>query len=217
MSTLPARRPLLIAAMACWIAFAAIAAAVAAGWTQALDEAAMLALRAPDGAAIGPAWLTRWMATATWLGDGTVRLSIAAGVAGVLLALGRRNAALFLVLAAMPAGLLNDALKGAFARPRPEIVAHLFPAGGWSFPSGHAMGAASAWLAMAYALQSVLPTDSARRAALGVALGTAALVAFTRVWLGVHYPSDVIGGVLAGTGWVLAVRCACQPLLSPAP
>lgn len=219
MYSVPAFRSMAILCCVCWALFALIAVAVTCGWTQSPDMAAVLAFRGENPAFVRyPGSLLRWVQSVTLLGDGTVRLSIVSGVALGLAAQKQLKAAAFLIVTAFSAGLINDLMKAAFARPRPlvELENFMTPAG-WSFPSGHSMGAMTAWLAIALAIQPVLPNTAARRAAIGTAVGIAGLVALSRVMLGVHYPSDVTAGLIAGTGWVLAMRLAFQPLSSPAP
>ena len=182
-----ARNRTALAALGCWLGFAALAVAAQTGALAQLDAAGLRLWRGgPDLAAIGPDWLTRFMLGATYLGDAALRFTPLA-LAAALLAWRRRWQRIALLgAAALPAGAINSAMKGWFGRPRPDFLPHLAPAGGLSFPSGHAFGAATAYLALALVL-----APGARRgdaALLGAALALAGLVAFTRVWLGVHYP-----------------------------
>ena len=185
--------------IATWLGFGALAVAVTQGWTQHFDEAVLLALRR------GPAALNGPMIAITRLGETWVREVLAAlGIVALLLY--RRHAdAAFLALAALPAGLINTALKLAFTRPRPSVVEHLVPAGGLSFPSGHAFGSTVLYLALALACAPLMRAQY-RGALITLALLLGALIAFSRAWLGVHYPSDVLAGWLGAVGWVLGCR-----------
>jgi undecaprenyl-diphosphatase len=98
--------------------------------------------------------------------------------------------------------LLNLVLKGVWERPRPSFAAPFTVAGGWSFPSGHAMGSLIGYGLLAYVL---LPSVRRHGARLVVIVSTTVLIGsigFSRLYLGVHYFSDVIGGYAAGTVWL---------------
>ncbi len=100
--------------------------------------------------------------------------------------------------------LLDEALKLAFRRARPEVASEFISSGSWSFPSGHAMNALVGYTMLAYLLRAHVASASTR---LYLSLGAAILIAaigFSRLYLGVHYFSDVIAGYLAGGAWVLA-------------
>jgi undecaprenyl-diphosphatase len=92
-------------------------------------------------------------------------------------------------------------VKGLVGRPRPEIVPHLTEAGGASFPSGHAFNSAVVYIAIALASATLSARKSVRLTIIGAAIVLSLFIAWTRVWLGVHFPSDVIAGWLGGAGW----------------
>ena len=99
-------------------------------------------------------------------------------------------------------GLLNDALKSLFQRQRPQFPNPFVTEVSWSFPSGHAMGSLIGYGLLAYLLWSVLPRPRMR---LAVVMGTTLLISaigFSRLYLGVHYFSDVVGGYAAGIAWL---------------
>ena len=134
----------------------------------------------------------------TLLGD-PVLLTVGAAVLAVLLArAGRRRLALFVVVARVGTVVLSSGLKLAVDRARPVFDEPVASALGASFPSGHALGATVFWVTCAVLLQPYVERD---RLLLGGAVLVAALVATTRVLLGVHYLSDVTAGVLIGLGW----------------
>lgn len=182
--------------------FLALAGAVLADSTGWLDSPLIrLAERARGGR------LTPVMAAFTWLGNGPTLTGVALVAALALLARGQRVPALYLAVASAGAGALDALLKLGFSRPRPVILEHLAPAGGFSFPSGHAMASASIYGAIAVVAALRFPE---RR---GWVVGACALVVLgigaSRVYLGVHYPSDVIAGWALGASWPLWL----QPLL----
>lgn len=204
------RRKTWLAAL-CLSGFVLIALSFETGLTNAFDNAGMLLFRdGPARAAIGPAWLTEAMRLISWLGDGRVLTII--GLIVLVLFLRGRSALMYLATA-LPVSSMTSSMKLWFARPRPEIVPHLADAGGLSFPSGHAFGSAVCYLGLALAIAPAISNARLRTGFIGSALGLSALIAFTRVWLGVHYPSDVIAGWLAGVGWALLLFAAFERLM----
>ncbi|HEX3906456.1 MAG TPA: phosphatase PAP2 family protein [Mycobacteriales bacterium] len=139
-----------------------------------------------------------------------VLVDIVAAVATIGLCLwGRIREAGFVAGVRVSAVIVESVLKSAVHRTRPVLVHPVAHAQGFSFPSGHALGAASVYLPVALALLAHQQA-SIRRAGLLVAVAICLLVATSRVLLGVHYPSDVIaglalGGALASGGWALVV------------
>ncbi|MDQ0348178.1 undecaprenyl-diphosphatase [Ancylobacter vacuolatus] len=187
------------------LAFAFIADEVAEGETHAFDEAVLLAFRVPGDPAdpLGPPWLEIIMRDVTALGGTTVLTLITLIVAGFLAMDGKRAAALFVLVATSGGGLLSYALKLGFDRPRPDLVAHLVDVSTLSFPSGHAMGSAVTFLTLGVL---IVRTESKRRIkayALAVAVSLTLLVGFSRVYLGVHWPTDVLAGWCSGSAWAL--------------
>jgi undecaprenyl-diphosphatase len=145
----------------------------------------------------------------TLLGD---KWTIAAiGLAGALaLALGRRRLLLAAWAAAFIGGaLLNLALKAVFQRARPELDAPLMTALGWSFPSGHAMAAMVAYGMLAY-LAVMRFGRPAAPFIVAAACAVVLAVGFSRVYLGVHYFSDVVGGFLSGIAWLAVCASAAE-------
>lgn len=144
--------------------------------------------------------LTRAMRGVTVLGDG-----LAVGVLGTVVSVvcwraGHRRAAVVMALSIAGAGLMSAGLKLAFFRERPDIGLRLVPASSYAFPSGHSMAAAACYGALAVTLRRV---GRWRAGLVGVSLLCIALVGVSRVYLRVHYPSDVLAGWLLGLGWVV--------------
>jgi undecaprenyl-diphosphatase len=199
-------------ALACWIGYALIALWMTSGASAGFDIAGMRLWRDASGAALGPDWLTTAFRTFTDSGDGWVRYGLALLAVGLALARKSWRIAAMVALAAFTAPLFNSAMKLVFARPRPDVVSHLTGAGGYAFPSGHSFNSAAAYLAAALALGAL---TGRTRPLLALALAWSATVAFSRVWLGVHWPTDALAGWLGGLGWTLAVFAAGSRQATP--
>lgn len=149
----------------------------------------------------GAATVTPVMLAATWAGDWTPRLGVAIGTAAFLIGRSEWRRALWLAGVVAVAAGMNTALKHGFALPRPLLVPHLDSVTTFAFPSGHA--------ANSTALAGALALLIGQRWALGAAALTAGLIGVSRTWLGVHWPTDVLGGWMVGG----AVLLAAAPLL----
>ena len=177
-------------------AFAGIASYVRAGATQRFDERIM-----------------HWMAThqtptrrmvmadITELGTGVVVMMVVA-VAALFLWLTRHKHSAALLLVATSVGIvINSFLKDVFHRDRPAIFDWGTEVFSSSFPSGHAMSAAIVYGTVAYLAARLQRTHVARTLTIGAALILILLIAFSRIYLGVHYPSDTLAGLLVGLAW----------------
>lgn len=140
----------------------------------------------------------------TLLGSFWALALLAVVVAAALLRRGRRVLAVGWLFALAGGGLLNTALKALFARPRPTFADPLAVAAGWSFPSGHSMGTFVAFGMVSYLGLLFLRTLRARLVLVALALGWTVAMGFSRMYLGVHYLSDVLAGFAAGTVWLAA-------------
>lgn len=193
---------LLVMAVTTW-GFIALTSAVVRGRTRTFDERILLALRVPGNLAtpIGPEWLTEVARDLTALGSTVVLILGLLGVAGFLL-LDRRLAAMYFVLAAVTTGwLLSLGLKAVVDRPRPMVVPHLVEVSYSSFPSGHSMMSAVVYGTLGASLSSLVTLRRLKFYFLSVAVFLAGVVGLTRIYLGVHYPTDVLGGWSAGLTW----------------
>lgn len=189
-----------------WV-FIELADEVMAGKTIGFDEWAVKAMRRADdpGRPIGPAWLTEVARDLTALGGIAFSILLTATIA-VFLWLKRMYAAMWLVLAATLSGIaVSLLLKSMFARPRPQLVPHLAFTFTSSFPSGHAMLSTTVFLTLGALLGRFVPARVLKAYFLLVAIALSALVGLSRVYLGVHYPTDVLSGWAAGMAW--AITC----------
>jgi undecaprenyl-diphosphatase len=149
----------------------------------------------------------------TWAGSAYVLVPLAVVSCLWFVREGMRGEALALALSLGGAILISDLVKLLTSRPRPSVE-HLQAVTGWSFPSGHATQASAFWLALALALRGLGLPRWALRLAFGCALLIALAVAWSRVYLGVHYPSDVLAGLALGGGWSLFVAAVLRGILT---
>lgn len=187
------------------LAFIFLAAKVAGGSTMAFDRAIIEGLRDTADPAVpaGPQWLQRVMIDVTALGGGTVLTIITAIVVAYLLVVRKWSTAVFVAVAIAGGGAANELLKSTFLRARPDLVAHLTESYASSFPSGHAMNSALTYLTLAALLARTQKNRRVRVFFLAVAIVLTWAVGFSRVYLGVHWPTDVIAGWSIGAMWAL--------------
>ncbi|GAC1470956.1 MAG: phosphatase PAP2 family protein [Isosphaeraceae bacterium] len=185
------------------LAFILLADKVMEGRTQRMDEKIVRALRRPDNPALplGPAWIPEVARDITALGSVTLIVLNTGAVAGYLV-LGRKYAATLFLLGAIGSGFaLSAFLKSLFQRPRPALVPHLMQASYSSFPSGHSMMSAVVYLTLGALLARLVAGERQKFYALTVAVALTGLVGVSRVYMGVHYPTDVLAGWCAGLVW----------------
>ena len=186
-------------------AFARIAEEVVEGDTRAFDEKILLALRsaADPSDPVGPRWLEEAMRDFTALGGTGVLATVTLAVVGFLLLSRKRHAALAVAVAVVGGFLASNALKWGFARPRPDLVPHGQAVYTQSFPSSHAMLSAVVYLTLGALLARTQPRRRVKIYFLSVAALLAVVVGASRVYLGVHWPTDVLAGWAVGAGWAL--------------
>ena len=204
----------LLLAVGALLAFAEIAGEVVEGDTRAFDAAVLLALRTPADTAdpIGPPWVEAAFRDLTTLGGTSVLTVVTLATLGYLLLAGKRATAALVAVAVLGGTLLSSLLKAGFERPRPDLVAHLVEVSSQSFPSGHATLSAVTWLTLGTLLATVQPRRRLKAYVLGVAIAVTLLVGTSRVYLGVHWPTDVIAGWCIGTAWALLSWLAARAL-----
>jgi undecaprenyl-diphosphatase len=201
----PRVRHALIGAAAAFAMFLMLAWAVSAGWLLRFDAAVLGAFRqsADHVEPLGPGWLEALFGDVTSLGSFTVLGALVAVVFGFLWLDGKHHAALLVVLSAISGVLLSTLLKASFERPRPDLITHLAHVSTASFPSGHAMLSAIIYLTLGVLIARVQTTRGLRIYPILVAIALAALIGLSRLYLGVHWPSDVLAGWMVGVGWAL--------------
>ena len=214
-------RPMTVGLVVCAASFTFVKVAdeVQEGETQRVDNRVLRSLRTPDDPAvpIGPSWLLPATRDLTALGGVSVLLLVVVAVAGFL-ALARLWRHLALVAGASAGGLLLLVLlKRVFDRPRPTVVPQLTVETTPSFPSGHAMMSAVIYLTLGTLIAQLCPRWRERVYVIAVAAVLTVLIGLTRLYLGVHYPSDVLAGWSVGLAWALASGLAARGLRSRSP
>jgi undecaprenyl-diphosphatase len=170
-----------------------------------LDRAIMLAMRVPGhpDQPLGPHWLPSAVRDITALGSTTV-LTMVVAVTAIFLALRRRLRSALLVVGATTLGALAVTLvKALIARSRPDLVERLMEETSHSFPSGHAANSAIVYLTLATLLFPLVRGWRMRGFVLATAMSLVGLIGVSRVYLGVHWPSDVLAGWAFGSCWAL--------------
>jgi undecaprenyl-diphosphatase len=186
--------------------FMHIADEMAEGETLGLDRWLVLALRRHENSAtpIGPPWLTQAAIDVSGLGGTTVLTLLTLFTCGFLIAVRRSREALVLVATIVGGSLLKSGLKVVFDRPRPNLVQHLAVVSDASFPSGHAMVSAVTYLTLGAMLAQTQATTRLRVYILSISVILVLMIGSSRVFLGVHWPSDVLAGWCLGSAWALA-------------
>ena len=181
---------------------------------HAFDTEILLAFRQaghPD-VPLGPLWLQGAMRDITSLGSSTVLVLIVAAVIVYLLLIRKAGTALFILVAVAGGQALSSLLKAGVDRPRPDLVSHLANETSLSFPSGHAMVSAVTYLTLGSLAARFLPGRTTKIFVLCLAVLTTLLVGVSRVYLGVHWPSDVLAGWCAGFAWAMLCWLAARLL-----
>jgi undecaprenyl-diphosphatase len=187
------------------ILFGWLAREVGVSGTDAVDRRVTLwsrSLELPGGIATARA--------VTFFGDPAFIYPATLLAAGILAARGRRVSAMLFAASVVGGGLLELTLKAVYERPRPQLVPPLVKVASWSFPSGHATLATVFFGGLAAVVFHLTRSRTARAAAVAVAAVAAGSVAFSRVYLGVHWISDVAAGALVGLFWVVVCETATE-------
>ncbi len=195
---------LLLATGSIWI-FVEIADEVVEGEADALDRMAFLALRSASDIKdpLGPPWLEEAALEITALGSFAVLGLIVLAALVWLLLLRKAGAALLVAISVGGGVLLSSLLKSSFGRARPDLVPHADVVNTLSFPSGHAMSAAVVYLTLGALLARAQEHRRLKFFLIGVAVTLTLLIGISRVYLGVHWPSDVLAGWCLGSAWAL--------------
>ena len=159
---------------------------------------------------VGPPWLEEAVRDITGLGSMIVLVLVTAAAIFYLLLIGKGREALLVLIAVGGGQILSSLLKLGIDRPRPDLVPHLVEVQTLSFPSGHAMMAAVTYLTLGSILAEIAPGRATKIYVLGVAVLITLMVGVSRIYLGVHWPSDVLAGWCAGFAWAMLCWLAAR-------
>jgi undecaprenyl-diphosphatase len=192
--------------------------------TFPFDKWLLLSLRNTSDLAvpIGPRWLQAAFIDLTALGGTTVLTLVSILAVGYFATVRKYRTALFVAAATSGGAILSSLLKMGFARPRPNLVVHLVDVSSASFPSGHAMNSAITYLTLGAVLARAEPSHRKTVYILSVSITLTLLIGISRVYLGVHWPTDVIAGWAVGASWallcwVIALKLQERRGIEPAP
>lgn len=184
--------------------FLAIAGEVKEGDTQSFDKALLLSMRRPvDLEPRGSVAFQEMARDVTALGGALVLALVTMVTAGFLWLDGKGRMAVFVGLSVATGTLLSTLLKDLFHRPRPELVPHAMHVSSTSFPSGHSMLSAVTYLTLAALLARSHERRRVKVYFMVVAVVLMLMIGVSRVYLGVHWPTDVLAGWIAGAVWAL--------------
>lgn len=211
MQTIPAllrKKPFLIAISLCiagFLLFGVVIGNVLDGGSHALDTRLLLSLRDQHDSANpwGPLWFQEMIRDFTGLGGTGVLSFITLASAFYLLAIRKAGIALYVVCAVESGMIFSNAMKAFFDRPRPDLVPHDSIPLSASLPSGHSLMSTVVYLTIAALLAEIQPSRNLRIYILTLAALIAVVVGVSRVYLGVHWPSDVLAGWIGGASWAL--------------
>ena len=197
--------------------FVVLADEVKEGGTQKFDQWVIGRLHRPapvmdrpaQEVPIGPEWLVVAGRDITALGGGMVLILVTGFVLGYLLIVGKHHAFWLVLVAVLGGGVIGGVLKEVFNRPRPELTRYVYVSSS-SFPSGHSLMSAVVYLTLGSLLTRLTPKRRVKLYFLGAALLLTFLVGVSRVYMGVHYPTDVLAGWTAGLVWALVCWVAAR-------
>jgi undecaprenyl-diphosphatase len=219
MSRIRQNVPLLVAlaavAFAAWL-FLELADEVTDGETRNFDEAVLLAFRegGDPNDPLGPGWVEELARDVTGLGSAVVLAFATLAATGFFLLRRKWHLAIYVAAAVASGSIASLLLKSGFDRPRPDLVAHGQYVYTASFPSGHSMLSAVAFLTLGALLAGAQKGRAMQLYVLGLSALLALAVGVSRVYLGVHWPTDVLGGWAAGMGWAILCWAVSSQLRS---
>jgi len=194
----------LIVIVGLWV-FVELAGEVSVGATRSFDERLLLSLRTPGDHhdPLGPRWVEEMIRDFSALGGVAVLTLLTVWVLGYLVLLHKRRAALLVFVSVVGGWALSTLLKAGFERPRPDLVPHGSIVHTASFPSGHSMMSTVFYLTLGALLARLQPKRRLKVYVLSLAALITLLVGMSRVYLGVHWPTDVLAGWTVGAVWAL--------------
>lgn len=199
----------LIAAAACAAACVLTVFLLWTGRASSLDSAGLYVWRfQPHLMPRGPGWLLEAVRDVTAMGGVVMRHVFALCAIVALLFLKLRREAIVLVGTIVGGWAANSAIEALVGRARPTIVPYLTEASGNSFPSGHSFNSAVVFLAIALAFAAMSSRRTVRWTIIASAVALTWLIALSRVWLGVHFPTDEIAGWTGGASWAFFAAAA---------
>ena len=195
---------LLAIATAIWC-FVELAGEVIEGETARIDTALLMAFRSPSDPTqpIGPRWLVETMRDFTALGSFGVLGLVTAMAAGYLFVVAKWRAALVLLLSVVAGVTISTILKDVIDRPRPDLSQTMVYVSSASFPSGHSMMSAVVYLTIGAMIARMQTDLRAKYYIMSWAVLLTLLVGITRIYLGVHWPTDVLAGWIVGSAWAI--------------
>ncbi|HYF34041.1 MAG TPA: phosphatase PAP2 family protein [Prosthecobacter sp.] len=215
--------PALLLVVACGLwGFIEIAEEVQGRETHDYDRMILLAMREKGDPAdpLGPPWMEEMGRDVTALGGFTVLTGLTAAAIGFMVLVGRPRLALLTLVAVVGGMLVSGVLKEFFSRPRPDVVPHGMLVTSASFPSGHTTMAAVVYLTLGVLVARAFTKLKLRLYIIALSLIVALCVGISRVYLGVHWPTDVLAGWTLGGMWALvfgliALRVTRSPAQAP--
>ncbi|MCO4754095.1 MAG: phosphatase PAP2 family protein [Bacteriovoracaceae bacterium] len=200
-------RPIVFLGLLCGalVGFIEVVEEVGEGETKVIDEKILLLLRDSSDLSdpLGPRFIEEAARDITALGSYIVVSLAILFTCGLLLLLKRKIEALFCFLSVMSGAGVIHILKIGFDRPRPDTVSHLVDTTTASFPSGHSTIAFVTFLSLGFLASKSLNSNRIRAYVIALSVAIASLIGMSRVYLGVHYPSDVLAGMCLGVFWAL--------------
>ena len=188
------------------LGFVALAALVHGDSLEGFDRHLLLLLRDPADLErpIGPHWLPAIAQDVTALGSNVILVSVSLVVLGGLLLERKRGAALLTAVSILGGTVMSLLVKLLFERPRPDVVPHMVEVFTASFPSGHAMLSAVTYLTLGALMTRIQAGPRLKLYVMAVAVAVTLLVGASRIYLGVHWPTDVLAGWCLGSAWALS-------------
>ena len=198
-----ATRPAFVIAIISIAVFAFLSYQVGGDGLAGFDSQILLFFRDPQNLAdpMGPEWLEKAILEITTLGGYPVLITLVTAVVGFLVVSGQYGPAIFTVGAIVSGTMASSMLKHVIDRPRPQVVDHLVHTYTASFPSGHATMSAVVYLTLAVLIVRLSDRFLVRLYVLCAAIFLTFIVGMSRIYLGVHWPSDVLGGWALGVAW----------------
>lgn len=181
-----------------------------------VERAIMLSLRTNDGATlVGPAWFEYAAAQITALSGWPLMVLFTLLLSGLFLFRRQWDYLAIIVFVTIGQSILVSTFKSLIGRDRPDFLAHLVEVGDKSFPSGHSASAAALYLTLGLMIANMSTEPVMRRYAIISSILLITLIGASRVFLGVHFPTDVIAGFALGSAWASAVWLAAWQITKP--